>query len=113
MSTIEFRRRRRRPPVGTTVVELCVVMLVTAALYAIALPRLRTATDRVEARSAIQEASSLFSLARRSAIARRANVGVVIDSVAGLIVVRSGVAVIATRGLKWQYGVRISSTRDS
>lgn len=98
---------------GTTLLELCVVLAVMSALVAIALPRLREAGDRTAARSAIQEGSSLFSLGRRAAITRRATVGVVIDSMAGSIVVRAGAAVIARRGLRAQYGVRITASRDS
>jgi hypothetical protein len=99
--------------VGTTLLELCVVLAVMSALMAIALPRLRDVGDRVAARSAIQEGSSLFSLGRRAAITRRETVGIVIDSVAGSIVVRIGLAVIARRGLSAQYGVRITASRDS
>jgi type II secretory pathway pseudopilin PulG len=98
---------------GTTLLELCVVLAVMSALLAIALPRLREAGDRAAARSAIQEASSLFSLGRRAAVTRRAAVGVVIDSIAGSIVVRIGSTVIARRGLRAQYGVRITVSRDS
>lgn len=98
---------------GTTLIELCVVMAVLSILAAIALPRLREAIDRTAARSAIQEASSLFSLGRRAAVTRRAAVGVVIDSAIGTILVRGGATVIASRGLQAQYGVRIMANRDS
>lgn len=98
---------------GTTVVELVVVMIVIAALAAIALPRFRDAADRFAARSAIQEAASLFGFARRAAITRRALVGVVTDTAAGTIVVRAGGAELARRGLRERYGVRLTATRDS
>lgn len=98
---------------GTTVVELCVVLLVTVILFAIALPRLRDATDRSAARGAIEEAGSLFSIARRAAISRRATVGVVLDTVTGFITVRAGAFPVAKRGLNSQFGVRISANRDS
>jgi hypothetical protein len=89
------------------------VLAVIAALFAIALPRLREAGDRSSARAAVQEASALFSMARRSAITRRAGVAVVIDSITGSILVRSGALEIARQGLRARYGVRISATRDS
>jgi Tfp pilus assembly protein FimT len=98
---------------GTTLLELCVVLAVMSILFAIALPRLREAADRAAVRSAIQEASSLFSLGRRAAVTRRAAVGVVIDSIAGSIVVRTGSTVITKRGLRAQYGVQITMSRDS
>lgn len=113
MSIIGGSRVRSYAHAGTTLVEVCVVLLVTAALYAIALPRLRGASDRAAARSARQETSSLFSLARRAAISRRAMVAVVIDTAVGSITVRAGDVVISMRGIKPQYGVRISATRDS
>jgi type II secretory pathway pseudopilin PulG len=102
--------RNRR---GTTVVELAVVLVVMAALAAIALPRLHESADRFAARMAIQEARSLFTLARRSAIDRRSVVGVITDTMGGAIVVRSAGVEIARRALRDRYGVRLSTTRDS
>lgn len=84
-----------------------------AALLAIALPRLHAANDRAAARAAIQEGSSLFSLARRAAITRRAGVAVLIDTTNGSISVRAGPASIASRSLRARYGVRITASRDS
>lgn len=98
---------------GTTLAELMVVVLVAGALAAIALPRLRDAADRFSCRAAIQEGISLFSFARRSAITRRAPVGVVIDTGAGAIIVRVGPAELARVGLRDRYGVRLRATRDS
>jgi type II secretory pathway pseudopilin PulG len=103
----------KRTRTGTTLVELCVVVVVMSALAAIALPRLREAADRAAVRSAIQDGGSLFSLARRAAITRRAVTAVVIDSITASIVVRAGSATIARSGLRAQYGVRITATRDS
>jgi hypothetical protein len=107
---MHFAMQKRR---GTTVVELAVVLVVMAALAAIALPRLRASADRFAARVAVQEARSLFTLARRSAITRRSVVGVITDTVVGAIVVRSGGVEIARRSLRERYGVRLSTTRDS
>jgi len=101
------------PRVGTTLLELCVVLTLACALLAIALPRLRTTSDRAAARSAIQETSALFSLARRASITRRAGVSVLIDTAGGTVLVRSGSVMIASRGLHARYGVRITSSRDS
>ena len=98
---------------GTTLVELCVVVVVFAALCAIALPRLHDVRDRMAARAAIQETSALFSLARRSAISRRAFVGVVIDTAAGAVTVRIGGTRIAHQGLRGRYGVLLKASRDS
>jgi type II secretory pathway pseudopilin PulG len=98
---------------ATTLVELCVVLGLLAALFSIALPRLRDASDRAAARGAIQEASSLFSIARQSAITRRAVVAVVIDTLAGTITARTGTSEIAEEGLRASFGVRVVASRDS
>jgi hypothetical protein len=101
---------RRR---GTTLAELLAVVVVVGALTAIALPRLHEASDRFSCRGAIQEGISLFSFARRSAIARRAPVAVVIDTVRGAMIVRIGPSELARVGLRERYGVRLRVTRDS
>src|SRR5437867_1297262 len=108
-------RTRSRPynRGGTTLLELCAVLLVMSVLLAIALPRLRGAIDRAAARSAVQDAAAVFSLGRRTAIARRAFVSVVIDTAAGVVLTRTGGAVILVRGLRTQYGVRLAASRDS
>jgi prepilin-type N-terminal cleavage/methylation domain-containing protein len=98
---------------GTTLTELVVVVIVIAALATIALPRFREAADRFAARSAIREAGSLFSFARRSAITRRSAVGVITDTSSGTILVRVGELELARAALRERYGVRLSATRDS
>jgi Tfp pilus assembly protein FimT len=98
---------------GTTVVELVVVLIVIGALAAIALPRFREAADRFAARSAIHETRSLFTFARRAAITRRAVVGVITDTSADAIVVRSGGVELARGSLRERYGVTLTATRDS
>jgi Tfp pilus assembly protein FimT len=103
----------RRIRAGTTLTELVVVMIVTIALAAIAFPRYRQAADRFAVRSAIQETSSLFTFARRSAITRRAVVGVIVDTGAATVLVRSGGTELARRSLRDRYGVALSATRDS
>ena len=93
--------------------ELAVVVVILVAFAAIALPSFRDAVDRSSARAAIQETASLFSFARRSAISRRAVVGVVIDTAAVAVIARVGPAELGRRNLRERYGVRITSTRDS
>lgn len=88
-------------------------MIVIGALAGLAIPRLREAADRFSARAAAQEAGSLFSFARRSAITRRATVGVIIDSVGGSIIVRTGGLELGRQNLRARYGVTLSSSRDS
>lgn len=98
---------------GATLMELVVVLLIIGVLAGIALPNAHLAADRMSARAAIQEAASLFSFARRSAITRRSPVGVVIDTGAGAIIVRIGQTELARQGLRERYGVSLSATRDS
>lgn len=109
MRTLSPIRDRR----GTTVIELVVVMLVVALMAAISFGRLRDAMDRSAARGAIQEAASIFSLARRSAVTRRATVGVVIDTGGGVILARAAGRELGRQNLRARYGVRLSSSRDS
>jgi Tfp pilus assembly protein FimT len=106
-----MRKLHRR--LGTTIIELLVVVIVIAGLSAIALPRFRAAADRFAARSAIQEAQSLFTFARRSAITRRTAVGVITDTSSGIIIVRAGRLELARTGLRARYGVRLTASRDS
>lgn len=98
---------------GATLAELCVVVAVMGTLFALGIPRMQRAADRAAARGAVQDAASLFSLARRSAISRRVVVGVVLDTAGGRIVARAGPVVVGERGLRAEYGVRLSATRDS
>src|ERR1043165_3480820 len=98
---------------GTTIVEVIVVVIVIGALAGIALPRFRAAADRFAARSAIAEAGSLFTFARRQAITRRSPVGVITDTISGSIIVRGAGAELARASLRDRYGVRLSATRDS
>jgi prepilin-type N-terminal cleavage/methylation domain-containing protein len=98
---------------GFTLVEMCVALILLSALLEIGIPRLRLAVDRAAVRGAVQEASALFTLARRSAMTRRAVVAVVIDTVGGGFVIRSGSSVIARRNIRSAFGVRVASSRDS
>jgi prepilin-type N-terminal cleavage/methylation domain-containing protein len=98
---------------GTTLVELVVVLIVVGALAGIALPRFRRSADRFAVRAAIQETRALFTFARRAAITRRAVVGVITDTSAVAIIVRSGGVELARRSLRERYGVRLTATRDS
>src|ERR1043166_891830 len=98
---------------GFTLVEMCVALILLSALLEIGIPRLRLAVDRAAVRGAVQEASALFTLARRSAMTRRAVVAVVIDTVGGGFVIRSGSSVIARRNIRSAFGVRVASNRDS
>jgi type II secretory pathway pseudopilin PulG len=98
---------------GTTLFELIVVLVVIALMAAISFGRLREAMDRAAARGAIQEAGSIFSLARRAAVTRRAVVGVVIDTVGGVIMARAAGRVIGQQNLRARYGVRLGASRDS
>jgi type II secretory pathway pseudopilin PulG len=107
------QEQKKRGSVGTTLLELCVVLAVTATLFAIALPLVHDVADRASARGAVQDAGSLFAMARRAAITRRALVAVHIDTSARTVSVRSGPLLLAATNLGVRYGVRLTASRDS
>ena len=98
---------------GTSLPELIAVIVVTAILLAIAVPRLRHSAERAAVRGALADVVALLSTARQLAVSRRGGVSVVIDRAGGALHVVARGDTLASRQLGQIYGVTISSTRDS
>lgn len=88
-------------------------MVVVGLLLALVVPRIGAAADRTATRSAARELQAAFSSARDLAIARRASVAVLLDTVEGRVTVSAAGEVLSERRLRLLYGVRLSVTRDS
>lgn len=101
-----------RPRVGFTLLELTVVTAVLGLLLAMVFSRFAAARDRVAVRAALGDLGGAFALARQTALARRAPVAVVLDTVGGSVLVRSAGAVVHRSELG-AYGVSIGAARDS
>jgi prepilin-type N-terminal cleavage/methylation domain-containing protein len=99
--------------VGFTLLEITVVLTLSAVLLALAVPRLSSLRDRSAVRAAADDVGGSFAAARAAAIARRAAVAIVLDTAAASVLVRAGGQVLARRALRAIYGVGLSSNRDS
>src|SRR4051794_8475923 len=84
-----FRRSRCSSRCAFTLVELLVALATMAVLFALALPPFVAIRDPAAVHAAVGDAGATFSLARQTAVARRAMVAVVIDTGAGDLIVRS------------------------
>src|SRR5438270_3417292 len=110
---------RKSPHVGTharagvTLIELTIVLSIAALLFVVAIPRFALLRDRWAVRSAMTDLGASFSLARQTAIARRAPVAVVLDTVGGVVHLRSAAGAIHQSTLFASYGVSLGSSRDS
>ena len=98
---------------GFTLLELLVAMIVAGILLALALPRFAAARDSRSVHSALDVLSAEFSLARASALARRAPIAVVLDTSAGVVRVRGTEGPIRQIDLFASFGVTLAANRDS
>ena len=105
------RVRTRR--LGTTLVEMLVVLALMAIILGYATLRLADAADRTAVNAAVAEATTTFTAAREAAIMRRAPVAVLIDTVGSRLRIAADTSVLMLRDLAAEYGVRLGSTRDS
>ena len=96
-----------------TVLELTIVVTMIGLLLAIAFPRIAAVRDRAAVRAAMTDLGAAFSLARRTALSRRALVSVVLDTASGTVEVRSAGARLWRRTLGGSYGIVLGSNRDS
>jgi Tfp pilus assembly protein FimT len=107
-----------RPPdsrshAGFSVIELTAVVTVLGLLFALAIPRFAAMRDSAAVHSAAGDIGSTFALARASAVARRAVTAVIVDTVAGELLVRCGGETIVRRTIRGSYGVTVHANRDS
>jgi prepilin-type N-terminal cleavage/methylation domain-containing protein len=98
---------------GLTLLELTLVLAISGVLTAIAVPRLVALRNASAVRSATSEVAAAFTLARQNAVTRRGAVAVVIDTAAGVIIVRGGGNLLARRPLRSVYSVTLTANRDS
>ena len=97
---------------GMTIVELIVVMSMTVALMAIAIPHGLLMLDRISVHAAAGDLAMTLSSAREFALASRASVAVDFATPSGLRV-RRGSDVLFSRNIASAHGVEITQTRDS
>ena len=99
--------------VGTSMPELVAVLLLTAILLAIAVPRLHQGAERAAVRGAAADVVATLSMARQLAVSRGGRVSVSVDAPAGTLRIIHDDDTLATRPLGRMFGVTVSSTRDS
>ena len=104
-----------RPSVnrGFTLLEVIVAMMVAGILLALALPRFASARDAQAVRGAMDVLAAEFSLARQTALSRRAPVAVVFDTAGGVVRTRAAAGPIRLSNLSGSFGVTIAANRDS
>lgn len=105
--------RRFHGSPGFTLLELTVVLGICGLMLALSIPRFSALRDGWAVRSAVTELGASFSLARQTAILRRAPVAVALDTAGGVIEVRSAAGSLRRSSLARTYGVRLGSSRDS
>lgn len=105
--------RRAIPRAGTSMPELVTVLLLTAIVVAVAIPRMRELTERTAVRGAVAEIVATLSAARQLAASRGGGVAVAVDSRHATIAVIGDGDTLTTRRLGSVFGVTIRSTRDS
>jgi Tfp pilus assembly protein FimT len=93
--------------------ELTVVLTIVGILIAIATPQFARARDGNSVRSAMSDLMGAFSLARQTAVNRRALTSIVLDTAAGRVTVRTADAQIVVRDLGAGYGILLGANRDS
>lgn len=97
---------------GFTVVELLVVLAVTAVLAGLSLPSMLGMRDRITVRLAAVDAARALADARSVAMTASRRTAVRIDARTNTLTVIAGSETIRTLHLD-EYGVRLRTTRDS
>jgi Tfp pilus assembly protein FimT len=103
----------RRPPPGLSLAELLVVVTLIGLMTLVAVPRFAAVRDAAAVESALADAVRTFASAREVAVLRRSAVAVSIDTVRGVLDVRSRGESLMRRGLRASYGVVLATNRDS
>jgi Tfp pilus assembly protein FimT len=93
--------------------ELVAVLVVTAILLGIAVPRMRASAERTAVRGAVSEVLATLSAARQLAVSRGGGVAVRLGRQDTSIHVIGDGDTLLTRRLGNVFGVTLHSTRDS
>jgi Tfp pilus assembly protein FimT len=93
--------------------ELVAVLVLTAIILGIAVPRVRLAAERAAVRGAVADIVTTLSTARQLAVSTRGRVAVSIDAADGTIRVLRDGDTVSTRALGRLFGVTLRSSRDS
>ena len=96
-----------------SLVELLLVLVLMGVLMALAVPRFSAIRDGASVRAAMADLGADFSMARQSAITRRAPVAVVLDTAFGIVELRSATRMMSRHNLRATYGIVLGSNRDS
>jgi Tfp pilus assembly protein FimT len=103
------------PPrqVGATLVELAVLLVLTALILGVAIPRVRHVVERSAVRAAVADIVTTLATARQIAAANGGGVFVTIDTTTATVRVLRRGDTVATRPLGPLFGVTLRTTRDS
>jgi Tfp pilus assembly protein FimT len=99
--------------VGTSMPELVAVLVLTAIILGIAVPRVRLAVERAAVRGAVADIVTTLSTARQLAVSHGGGVSVGIDARAATIRVLRDGDTVTTRPIGTMFGVTLRSSRDS
>ena len=98
---------------GMSILELTVVLALSAILLTVALLQIGHVRDATAVRGAVGEAAADFSAAREAALARRRPVALVIDTAAATLTARATGTIVLVSRFRQSYGVAIATNRDS
>ena len=96
-----------------TVIELVLVLSISAIVMGIAFPRSLLILDRISVQSAASDVRATLHSARSLALSGRMSVAVDIDGSGGTLRIRHASAVVLTRNITSSHGVRLEHSRDS
>jgi len=104
---------RRITREGYTILELVIVVTISAIVLSIAIPPSRRMLDQASVHAAAGDVAAMLSTARAIALAGHASVAVDIDSTSGILRVRRGPEILVARNIGQAHGVQVGPTRDS
>jgi len=96
-----------------SLVELLLLLVLMGVLMALAVPRFSAMRNGASVHAAMADLGADFSMARQSAITRRAPVAVVLDTAFGIVELRSAMRMMSRHNLRATYGIVLGSNRDS
>lgn len=96
-----------------TVIELVLVLTLSAIVMGMAFPRGLLILDRMSVHSAAADVAATLHSARSLALSGRTAVAVDVNGAAGTLRVRCGPTVVLTRNIGATHGVQVEQSRDS